>query len=90
MMMISLVGDSVEVASEVEDLLHSNQVVLEEWEVEWENLLASKQLLKTENKKLLQKKQKLTETVIKQLKLLKNTEILVPVSIFKINISRME
>jgi hypothetical protein len=38
MMMISLVGDSVEVASEVEDLLHSNQVVLEEWEVEWENL----------------------------------------------------
>ena len=50
MMMISLEVDLAEVAL-AEDSLLSNQAASEEWEVEWVNQLASKPLLKTDDKK---------------------------------------
>ena len=87
MMMIFLEMEVLEVDSEeVQDFNHFKQVVLVAWEEEWENLLANKQLLKMDVKKLLQKKQKLIKMAIKPPKLLKNIKILELVSTSKINI----
>ena len=53
MMMIFLEMEVLEVDSEeVQDFNHFKQVVLVAWEEEWENLLANKQLLKMDVKKL--------------------------------------
>jgi hypothetical protein len=87
MMMIFLEMEVLEVVlEEVQDFNHFNLVVLVAWEEEWENLLANKQLLKMDVKKLLQKKQKLIKMAIKPPKLLKNIKILELVSTSKINI----